>query len=139
MEEPSSILSSPSRAQTPDVQSPSSSSTRYSSVEAESDDLPTPQASSHSGVLVPSKSQLNTSLPFPGPGSSNFRSSARLREKRKRATEGEDETEKVLEREPSEAVNDTMSERPQPRPSRPAKRRKIVHDDSVELGGFSRR
>lgn len=74
-------------------------------------------------------------MPVPRLERSNLRSSARLREKRKRATGDEDDKENVIEREPFEASNDTMFDLPEPGPSRPSKRRKIVHDHSEDSEG----
>ncbi|OJT06403.1 hypothetical protein TRAPUB_2749 [Trametes pubescens] len=132
IEEPYRTLSSPSRAHTPETHSLSSSSTRSGSSEPESDDLPTRQAASHSSVLVTSDHWSNPSMPVPGQGRPSLRSSARIREKRKRVAESEDEKENVPEGEPSEAANDTTSNSPAPVHSRPTKRPKIQQDDSED-------
>lgn len=105
-------------------------SSRSSPVEPEEDDSPIPQASSQTGVLVPVDSHFNASRSVPVPGQYNLRSSARLREKRKRE---EDETEKenIPVGEQSSDLDDT-ADPSQPGPSRPAKRRRVELNESED-------
>ncbi|KAL1938886.1 hypothetical protein VTO73DRAFT_11266 [Trametes versicolor] len=132
IDEPSSTFSLPWWASAQNIPSPNSSLTESSSVEPESDDAPTAQAASPPDVLVPlSNSQLNAPRSDPVPGQYNLRSSARLREKRKR--EVDDGTEKEnnpLGEQFSDLADDADAS--EPGPSRPAKRRRVELNESED-------
>lgn len=102
---------------------------RSSSVEHEQDDIP---QASFLLVLAPVDPSFNTSIPIPELGPSAIRSSARLREKRKRDIEDEDAKENVPVGGHSYDLDDKIDSS-EPGPSRPEKRRRLQLKELEEV------